>query len=48
MADGAPDMLHNLKRRRAREGANATRFSTMLDDSEDSTPLDDLEHYHGV
>jgi hypothetical protein len=40
-------MLHSLKRRRARERANATRFPTMLDGFEDSTPLDDTEHYWG-
>jgi len=44
MADGAPDMLHKLRRRKARERVNATRFSTMLEDSEDSIPLDDLEY----
>jgi len=38
--------LHNLKRRQARERANATRFSTLLDGFEDSTSLDDSEHYH--
>jgi len=47
MAIGSPDILHNLKRRRARERANATRFSTILEGFEDSTPLDDLEHYSG-
>jgi len=47
MADGSADMLHNLRRRRAREGGNATRFSAMLEGFEDSTPLDDLEHYRG-
>jgi len=47
MADGAPHVLHNLRNRRTRERANATRFSTMLEDSEDSILLDDLEHYHG-
>jgi len=39
--------LHNLKRRRARERANATRFSTLLDGFHDSTSLDDFEHYRG-
>jgi hypothetical protein len=47
MADGSPDVLHNLNRRRASERANATRFSTMLERFEDSTPLDVLEHYRG-
>ena len=47
MADGSADLLHNLRRRRAREGANATRFSAMLEGFEDSTPLDDLEHHRG-
>jgi hypothetical protein len=45
MADGSADMLCNLRRRRARERANATRFSAMLEGFEDSTPLDDVEHY---
>jgi len=47
MADGSAEMLHNLKRRRARERANATHFSTTIEGFEDSTSLDDLEHYHG-
>jgi len=47
MADGSADILHNVKRRRARERANATRFYTVLEGFEDSTPLDDLEHYQG-
>jgi len=47
MADGSADVLHNLRRRRARERANATRFSAMLEGFEGSTPLDDLQHYRG-
>ena len=47
MADGLADMLHNLRRRRAREIANATRFTTMLEGLDDSTILDDLEQYRG-
>jgi len=47
MADGSAEVLHNLKRRRARGRANATRFSTTLEGFEDSTSLDDLEHYRG-
>jgi hypothetical protein len=39
--------LHNLQRRRTRERANATRFSTLLDGFDDSTSLDDFEHYRG-
>jgi len=39
--------IHNLKRRRARERVNATRFSTLLEGFDDSTSLDDLEHYRG-
>jgi hypothetical protein len=38
MADGSPDMLHDLKRRQARERAYATRFSTILEGFDDSTP----------
>jgi DNA repair exonuclease SbcCD ATPase subunit len=37
--------LHNLQRRRARARVNATRFSTLLDGFDDSTSLDDFEHY---
>jgi hypothetical protein len=37
MADGSAEMIHNLKRRRASERANATRFSTKLEGFEDST-----------
>jgi hypothetical protein len=43
MADASADTLHNL--RRARERAKATRFYTVLEGFENSTPLDDLEHY---
>ena len=39
--------IHNLKRRRARERANATRFSTLIDGFEVPTSLDDFEHYRG-
>ena len=39
--------IHNLKRRTAREMANLTRFSTLLDTFEDSTSLDDFEQYRG-
>jgi hypothetical protein len=46
MADGSAEMLHNVKRR-ARERANATRFSMTLEGFEDSTSLDDLEHHRG-
>ena len=46
MANEPADILHNLKRRRTRERANATRFSTMLDGFGDSS-LDDIEHYRG-
>jgi hypothetical protein len=41
------DKLHNLKRRRTRERANATRFSTLLDRFDSSTSLDDFQHYRG-
>jgi len=47
MANEPADTLHNLKRRRARERANVTRFSTILDGFDDSAPVDDLEHYRG-
>jgi hypothetical protein len=39
--------FHNMKRRRARERANVTRFSALLDGFEGSTSLDDFDHYHG-
>jgi hypothetical protein len=47
MADGSAEVLHNLKRRWARERASATRFSTTLEGFDDSTSLDDLEHNRG-
>jgi hypothetical protein len=47
MADGSADMLHNLRRRRARDRANATRFYTILEGFKDSALLDNLEHYRG-
>jgi hypothetical protein len=47
MADEPAGRLHNLKRRRTRERANATRFSTLLDGFDDCTSLDDFEHYRG-
>jgi len=40
-------MPHNLKIRQARERANATRFTMMLDGFEDSAPLDDIERHCG-
>jgi len=39
--------IHNLKRRRAWERANANRFSTLLDGFDVSNSLDDFEHYRG-
>jgi hypothetical protein len=47
MTEGLGDLLHNLKRRRARERVNATCFSGTLEGFEDSASLDDLEHYRG-
>ena len=47
MPDDPAVKLHNLKRKRTRERANPTRFSTLLDGFEDSTSLDDFEHYRG-
>jgi hypothetical protein len=47
MTDEPVVKLHNLKRRRGRERANATRFSALLDGFDDSTSLDDFEHYRG-
>jgi hypothetical protein len=47
MADGSPDMPHNLKIRQTEERANDIRFTIMLDGFEDSTPLDVIEHYCG-
>ena len=41
------DILHNLRIKRGRERANATRFTTTLEGFDGSTPLDDLEHYRG-
>ena len=39
--------IHNLQKRRAREWANATRFSMLLEGFDDSTSLDEFEHYRG-
>jgi len=47
MPDDPVAILHNLKRKRSRERANATRFSTTIDGFDDFTSLDDLEHYRG-
>lgn len=47
MIDESAVKLHNLKRRRARERANATRFSTLLDGFDDSTSFYDFDHYRG-
>jgi hypothetical protein len=47
MAEGTGDILHSLQRIRGRERANATCFTTMLEGFDDSTPLDELEHYRG-
>jgi 4-hydroxyphenylpyruvate dioxygenase-like putative hemolysin len=45
MSDDPAVILHNLKRKCTRQTANATRFSTLLDEFDDSTSLDDFEHY---
>jgi len=45
MTEESAVKIHNLKRRRARERANATRFSTLLDGFDDSISLDDFQHY---
>jgi len=47
MNDDPAVRLHNLKRKRTQERANAIRFSTLLDESDDSTSLDDFERYRG-
>jgi hypothetical protein len=47
MAEGTGEILHNLRRKRGRERANATRLITM-EGFDGSTPLDDLEHYRGL
>ena len=44
MSDDQAVILHNQKRRRARERANASRFCTWLDEIDNSTSLD-LQHY---
>ena len=44
MSDDQAVILHNQKRRRARERANASRFYTWLDEIDNSTSLD-LQHY---
>jgi hypothetical protein len=47
MAEGTDDTLHNLRRKRGRERANATCFTTTLKGFDGSTPLDDLQPYRG-
>jgi hypothetical protein len=47
MSDDPATILHNLKRKRSREKANATWFSMMIDGFDNSTSLDDFEHYRG-
>jgi hypothetical protein len=47
MADGSAEILHNLKRRQAWERANATHLSTTLEDFEDSTSINEIQHYRG-
>jgi len=47
MPDDPVAILHNLMRKRSRERANATRFSTTIDGFDDFTSLDDLEYYSG-
>ena len=47
MSDDQAVILHNQKRRRARERANASRFCTWLDGIDNFTSPDDLQHYRG-
>jgi hypothetical protein len=47
MSDDPMAILHNFKRKISRERANPTRFSTTINGFNDSTSLDDLEHYRG-
>ena len=39
--------LHNLKRKRAREWGNATRFITAINGFSEASSLDDYQHYQG-
>ena len=39
--------LHNLKRKRTRERANAKRFSTVIYGLAEDSSIDDFEHFRG-
>ena len=39
--------LHYLKRKRARERGNATRFITVINGFSETSSLDDYQHYQG-
>ena len=39
--------LHNLKRKRTRERANAMRFSTAIYGLTEDSSIDDFEHFRG-
>jgi hypothetical protein len=45
MSDDPAVILHNLTRKCTRETANATCGSTLLDEFDDSTSLDDFGQY---
>ena len=47
MTDNPTTDLHNLKRKRATERGNATRFITAINAFSDTTSLDDYQHYQG-
>jgi hypothetical protein len=39
-------ILHNLKRKRTRERANVTRFSTLIDCFNDDTALEEMRSHN--
>jgi hypothetical protein len=47
MSDDPAVKLHDMRRRRAGERANATHFVMLVDGFDNSTSLDDIEHYRG-
>jgi len=47
MMEHPTNELHDLKRKRARERGNATRFITAINGFSEASSLDDYQHYQG-
>jgi len=47
MMEHPTNELHNLKRKRARERGNATRYITAINGFSETSSLDDHQHYQG-